>query len=69
MARTVGKKHLYRIQRATYLLDQYEKRLAAKRIVMNRHAPRTSWHTRARREVEAIERRIETLKAEVKETQ
>lgn len=44
-------------------IERAERDLAHKRAIMARHQPGTSWHTRARLEAEAIERRLAGLRA------
>jgi hypothetical protein len=46
-----------------------ERALATKRAAMAKHAPGTPWHTRAKRDAEAIEARIAWLRGKLDATQ
>jgi len=47
------------------LIRNAEKQLAHKHDVLARHAPGTAYHTRAQREIEALESRIEQWRSQI----
>lgn len=48
------------------LMRQYQTSLAHKQSVIARHQPGTAYHTRASRDVQELESRIQTLEQELK---
>jgi len=49
------------------LIADFERRIAYKREVVARHAPGTPWHTRAMREIAALENSIATWERQLED--